>query len=259
MQESTTSNERTVAAAGSFGIHVLLAVLLMLMMRDCEGGGGDGLEYMALNVAALGDSDQGQGEPQPPASESSQPQPQPSSEETVETQQEAPITASKPSTTPKNPTTNPTPTPTPPTPQPTTSSTTNNALNALNKPGNGGSSGSTSGTGNEGRPDGSIGGKGIFSGGGGSGEWALAGRGMSKNPSLDEKPTESGTVVVDIIVDKNGNVVSASANAQKSRVSAGGAAKLFALAEKAAKSAKFSAKDGTGNQKGTITINFKLI
>lgn len=259
MQETTTSNERTISAVGSLSVHVVLAILLLLMMHDCEGGGGDGLEYMALNVAALGDSDQGQGEPQPPAAESAPAPSEPAQEESVATQDDAPVTAPKPTPNP-TPTPKPNPSPTPkPTPTPTTNSTTNNALNALGKPGNGGSSGTSTGTGNEGRPDGSIDGKGIFSGGGGSGSWALSGRGMSKNPSLDEKPTESGTVVVDIIVDKNGKVISASANPAKSNVSASGAAKLYALAEKAAKSAQFTPKDGVGNQKGTVTINFKLI
>ncbi len=259
MQETTTSNERIVSAVGSFGVHLVLAMLLLLMMHDCEGGGGDGVEYMSLNVAALGDSDQGQGEPQPPAAESAPSPSEPVQEESVATQDDAPVTAPKPTPNPTpTPTPNPSPTPNPK-PAPTTTTATNNALNALGKPGNGGSSGTSTGTGNEGRPDGSINGKGIFSGDGGSGSWALSGRGMSKNPSLDEKPTESGTVVVDIVVDKNGTVISARANSSKSTVSASGATKLYALAEKAAKSAVFTPKDGVGNQQGTVTINFKLI
>jgi len=130
----------------------------------------------------------------------------------------------------------------------------NNAINQLGKPGN--SSGSSKPGGNEGAPDGKIEGKGVFSGGGGgNGEWALSGRDIRTKPSLNERPTQEGTVVVDIWVDKQGNVVKAVSNPAKSNTTS---SQLYALAEKAAKSAKFSPSEAANQQKGTITIHFKL-
>ncbi|MEZ4800645.1 MAG: TonB family protein [Flavobacteriales bacterium] len=237
-----------------------MALLLMLMLRDCGGGAGDGTQFMSLNVASLGDFDQGSGDSQDAATvaqttNASEPQ----TEESVETQEEAPVVAPKPVDNP-NPKPDPKPNPKPdPKPQ-EVSNPLNNALNSLNN-NNGSQSGGgdTQGGGKEGNPDGRVDGKGIFNGGGGNGSWALTGRSMTAQPKLDERPTEEGKVVVDIIVDKNGNVVSANVNSQLSNTTASGATQLYALALKAAKSAKFSVKpDATTNQKGSITIYFEL-
>lgn len=105
--------------------------------------------------------------------------------------------------------------------------------------------------------NGSVNHKGLFNSGGGNGEWALTGRIMTAAPSLDEKPQEEGKVFVDIIVDKNGKVVSATVNEAKSSTSAIGKAKLYELATKAAKSARFSSINDTMHQKGSITLFFK--
>jgi TonB family protein len=105
--------------------------------------------------------------------------------------------------------------------------------------------------------NGSVNRKGLFNCGGGNGEWALTGRIMTAAPSLDEKPQEEGKVFVDIIVDKNGRVVSATVNEAKSSTSAIGKAKLYELATKAAKSARFSSINDTMHQKGSITLFFK--
>lgn len=253
-----SKSHKTIAASGSIAVHAALAILLMLALKDCGGGSGGGNQYMALNVAALGDSDMGSGEdPGAPAPSASAPQ-EPVEEEQVETQDDAPVVAPKTETTKPKETKPKETKPTETKPKETTNNTVNNALDALNnnsKPGGG--SGDSKPGGNEGRPDGSITGKGIFSGGGGSGNWALSGRTMSSPPSLDERPQSEATIIVSILVDRTGKVVSASV--QDYTGGTEGRAKLEELALKAARSARFSANpDGPINQKGTITINFKL-
>ena len=231
------------------------ALLLMLLMKDCGTGGGDGTQYMSLNVAALGDSDTGGGDSNDASSQSASSSSEPVQEEAVETQETAPVSAPKPD--PKPNTTKPTTTPSTK-PNPTVSNPLNNALDALNNNGKETGQGPKDDGKKEGVENGSVNGKGLFNGGGGNGEWALAGRSMTANPSLDEKPTVAGRVVVDIIVDKNGKVVSATVNAAKSNITEG-AQKHHELAIKAAKSARFSANpNATTNQKGSITINFTL-
>lgn len=85
--------------------------------------------------------------------------------------------------------------------------------------------------------------------------FSLAGRTWQQRPSLDEGFSEQGKVVVDVLVDKAGNVVSAMSNPISSTTSS---ARLFALAEKATKNIKFSAVETAGNQRGTVTFQFKL-
>jgi len=251
-----SKSHKTIAASGSIAVHAALAILLMLALKDGGGGSGGGNQYMALNVAALGDSDMGSGDdPGAPAPSASAPQ-EPVEEEQVETQDDAPVVAPKTETTKPKETKPKETKPTETKPKETTNNTVNNALDALNtKPGGG--SGQTKPGGNEGRPDGSISGKGVFSGGGGSGNWSLSGRTMSSPPSLDERPQSEATIVVSILVDRTGKVVSASV--QDYTGGTEGRAKLEELALKAARSARFSGNpDGPINQKGTITINFKL-
>jgi TonB family protein len=253
--QTSESTQRNVSWVGSLGVHVGFALLLMLLMKDCGTGGGDGTQYMSLNVAALGDSDTGGGDSNDASSQSASSSSEPVQEEAVETQETAPVSAPKPD--PKPNTTKPTTTPSAK-PNPTVSNPLNNALDALNNNGKETGQGPKDDGKKEGVENGSVNGKGLFNGGGGNGEWALAGRSMTANPSLDEKPTVAGRVVVDIIVDKNGKVVSATVNAAKSNITEG-AQKHHELAIKAAKSARFSANpNATTNQKGSITINFTL-
>jgi len=253
--QTSESTQRNVSWVGSLGVHVGFALLLMLLMKDCGTGGGDGTQYMSLNVAALGDSDTGGGDSNDASSQSASSSSEPVQEEAVETQETAPVSAPKPDPNPN--TTKPTTTPSTK-PNPTVSNPLNNALDALNNNGKETGQGPKDDGKKEGVENGSVNGKGLFNGGGGNGEWALAGRSMTANPSLDEKPTVAGRVVVDIIVDKNGKVVSATVNAAKSNITEG-AQKHHELAIKAAKSARFSANpNATTNQKGSITINFTL-
>jgi protein TonB len=118
------------------------------------------------------------------------------------------------------------------------------------------SDGDKEGGGNIGTPTGQIEGKGVFGNGKGTGGWSLMGGELKKKPTSD-LPSEEGKVVVDIEVDKDGNVVGASIN-----VAAGNTTSqsLFNLAKKAAFTAKFTARtDGSSaKRKGTLTFNYKL-
>jgi len=140
-------------------------------------------------------------------------------------------------------------------PEPQVSNELNNVLNQINNSGGGGSDGGTTGPGNEGNTEGAIEGKGVVGGKDGIG-WELSGRGMIGEPTLNEKPTEEGRVVLDIYVDRQGKVLSTSRNYALSNTSS---SYLFELAEKAAKTARFNIKDNAAtSQKGKMTFNFKL-
>jgi hypothetical protein len=116
----------------------------------------------------------------------------------------------------------------------------------------GGSDGNETGVGNIGNPDGLLEGKGMFGGGG----WSLIGGDLKKKPE-SELPTETGKVVVDIWVDKDGNVVEAVINAPAGNTTS---TNLFNIAKKAAFTAKFTPRtDGSSaKRKGTLTFNYKL-
>lgn len=135
------------------------------------------------------------------------------------------------------------------------SSGLSNILDKINdSSGGGGSEGDTEGTGNQGDPGGQIDGTGVVQGDGVG--WSLAGRGMLGKPKINENPTEEGIVVLDIYVDRQGKVTRTKRNYVKSTTSS---TYLFDLAEKAAKTAKFSVKnDAPAEQKGEMTFRFKL-
>ena len=148
-----------------------------------------------------------------------------------------------------------------------------------NKKGSDGSS--TSGKGDQGSPagdpastfygkngtgNGSGGGDGGGSGGGsgpgiGTGKgpgvsYNLAGRRWLRTPKIDDKSQETGKVVVDIIVNKSGKVISAIPGGVGSTTTS---AYLYKLAKEAALSTPFNeSPDGKETQKGTITFNFVL-
>lgn len=152
----------------------------------------------------------------------------------------------------------PKPTPKPkPKPDPQPSDALNNALNNMNSSnGGGGSDGNSAGVGNEGDQNGQIDGSGAVQGDGVG--YSLAGRGLIGRPKLTSNPQEEGIVVLNVFVDRNGKVIKTTRNYVKSKVSGQGH-NLFALAEQAAKTAKFSVKnDAPPEQKGEMTFRFEL-
>lgn len=98
-------------------------------------------------------------------------------------------------------------------------------------------------------------GKGSGGEGGGSGiSFSLEGRGSTSLPKPTATSTENGTIVVTIMVDQEGNVVSAKAGVRGTTL---WDTNLFRRCEQAAKKSKFTAKpDAPELQKGTITYKF---
>lgn len=109
----------------------------------------------------------------------------------------------------------------------------------------------------QGRPDGSITGGdigGSFPGGGGS--FRLKGRNILFVPKIEDKSQDEGVVVVEILVDRKGNVIKATPGAKGTTASS---SILFKKAQEAAYKAKFTPNpDVAEEQIGTMTFIFKL-
>lgn len=147
------------------------------------------------------------------------------------------------------------------------SRTRNAFANARNSGTNSTSEGITGGTGNQGDPNGSVNskvrGKNTGTGDGGPGgnggngiSYDLAGRNFQSLPNPKYEYQGEGKVVVDINVDRNGNVIQAIPGVKGSTTLDD---YLLAAAKEAALKAKFEQKpDAPSVQKGTITYNFVL-
>lgn len=132
-------------------------------------------------------------------------------------------------------------------------------------PGQGGNEGITGKPGDQGKPFGDpnasgydgTGGSGGGPGGVGGGiSFSLEGRSSRQIPKPSNNFRESGTVVVTIYVNRQGNVTRAVAGAKGTTTSN---TQLRQLAEQAARQAKFSPKeDAAEEQRGTITYIFEL-
>ena len=89
---------------------------------------------------------------------------------------------------------------------------------------------------------------------GGGVSFSLAGRKMIRTPQINDRSQETGKVVVDITVDKNGEVTAAVPGGRGSTTTS---SYLYKLAREAAMKAKFNAgPDDADIQKGTITFVF---
>lgn len=126
-------------------------------------------------------------------------------------------------------------------------------LGALSAQGGGGSEGRSTGTGNEGNPLGKIDGSGVVRGDGF--EAGLDGGALVGKPRLEEKPTRSGTIRVEIVVDAAGKVVDARFNREGSTFSD---QRHIELARKAAFTAMFTPSPGKARRHGWINIRFQL-
>lgn len=111
-------------------------------------------------------------------------------------------------------------------------------------------------TGKNGNGTGEGGGEGTGKGTGtGKGiSFSLSGRKLIRTPQITDQSQETGKVVVDITVDKDGNVETAIPGGRGSTTTS---AYLFRLAKDAAKKAKFNpSPEGADIQKGTISFVF---
>ena len=240
--------------------HVLLLLLFMFigLTQPDPLPEESGIE---LAMADYGTSDFGSGDTESPdpseqnteeaASASS---PSESAPEEVVTQDE-PSEVSAPEVTDPSPTSKPeTSTPAKPA-KPTVSTGLNDALNAWNQKGGGDSGdGDDQQQGNSGLNTGDPTGVGTFHGDGWS--VSLGGRGVLRGPNFTDKPKESGKVVLNIFVDRNGNVVRTTPNLAKSTTTSQA---LINMAQKAAKDCKFAAKpDAAAEQRGEMSFTFVL-
>lgn len=119
--------------------------------------------------------------------------------------------------------------------------------------------GETGNPGNQGNPDGSTESNSQVGGpvGGGDGiSFSLGGRSSLSLPSPEYPRQKSGRVVVEVTVDRNGNVTKATGGVRGSTTTD---SELVKVAERAALQAKFDMKsDAPAEQRGTITYVFRL-
>jgi len=272
MAEKEDKKSKKAGMAGTFAVHGLL-LLLLIFLKLIAPAPPEEEEGILIN---FGTSEQGTGEIQPTESTStsdseqaadetlSEPEPsnpEPSNVKPVQTQTTEPAPAlpkekPKPKTKPKE-TTKPVPEvkkPVEPKPDP-------KALYPGKKNDGKGSSGSEGTTGKPG-DQGAVTGDPNASSHTGSGlgdsgiSFDLKGRSMLRKPTLDDNSQETGKVVVEVVVDKDGIVTFVNAPARGSTTSA---PNLVNKAKVAAKLARFS-KSPTGvvQQKGTITFIFRF-
>ena len=262
----------------SFTLLFLLFFLLKfsdsLPLPEMEGGGGGG--EIAVN---FGDSEFGSGEnfdskevvtAEPDKAEDS---PTEEKEIIVSENEEAPavVEVKKPDTkiekkAEEKPVVKPTPKP-----SKSTSDAVSNLLNGSNKEGDG----NDKTAGNKGKSNGDTNSKGYNGGGGkgeglgegegyggggngksgGNGKWRLVGRKLSSSSQQQQKCNEYGTVVVQVKVNRNGNVIAAKYTKGTDNTSEC----LLEPAYATAKSYKWQPDpDAPETQIGYITINFKL-
>jgi TonB family protein len=283
IRDRSAQRDQNFAGVSTITFHALVILALILGMRSCGeeaggggGNGGNGTDYMELAVAGLGNDVDGWGEA-PTSPDASATAPTETAPQTADlSQSESAVTTSGNDTPVPNQTqqqTRPNNTQTQQTQQTQqTSSQLNNLLNNMNK----GGSGNTSGNGQQGNPDGQVDGRGALNGGGSPGSgggsgggngggigggnglfqgFSLGVRTIRQKPTLNDSFSDEGKVLVDIMVDRMGNVISAVPNPGGSNTTS---ARLYELAVKAAKNAKFNVVDNAVNQRGTITIQFKL-
>lgn len=117
----------------------------------------------------------------------------------------------------------------------------------------GSSQGNKKGTGDMGSAEGKPSGKGVL--GGGQGSWELSGRSLLQGARIDDT-REEGTVVLNIWVDRYGNVIRSTPDLQRSTTTS---QYLFEKAKQAAAKTKYSPKgDAAAEQKGRMTFKFIL-
>jgi outer membrane biosynthesis protein TonB len=250
----------------TIGIHALILFLLLWMMLSPPN---PPLEYGGMELSmSLGEMNMGGPNPEPqPIPEQVQPVPVSQPEEVIATQdvEEAPsIKTSK-----EKPTkTTPVPIKQEPVEQPR--KVDERAI--FKKKSQDGAAGSGSGTipGNQGNPDGVPGGspngngigdgKGGTGGGTGTGDgWGsfnLAGRSLTRKPNIEDQSRETGRVVVQIVVDRNGRVIKAAPGFKGTNITSN---TLWEKAKQGALETRFSANpNGPEEQFGTMTFEFKF-
>ncbi len=132
-------------------------------------------------------------------------------------------------------------------------------FSSANGNGGQGSGNSNEGGNGKGKGDGNRAGNDLGNGGGGipgGGSYKLKGRNLLKMPTLKDDSQDEGKVVVEIIVDRKGNVIKATPGVKGTTANS---STLFKKAQQAAYEAKFSANpDAQEEQIGLIEFIFKI-
>ncbi|MBL4652764.1 MAG: hypothetical protein JKY53_07855 [Flavobacteriales bacterium] len=117
--------------------------------------------------------------------------------------------------------------------------------------------GNTQGATDQGNPDGNVGASSGTPGNGGGGvRHSFTNRSLLSTPKIDDDSQDEGKVVVDIVVDRNGNVTKATPGAKGSDTNS---SHLFNKAKKAALKTKFSPNpNAPAEQYGKLTFRFVL-
>ncbi|WP_448699947.1 energy transducer TonB [Mucilaginibacter sp. AW1-3] len=116
--------------------------------------------------------------------------------------------------------------------------------------------GTTNTPGNQGKPNGSVLSNNYNGDGSGNGGLAMDQRSFVSKPSVDNPKRSSGTVVVDIRVDKNGVVIYARAGAKGTTITDN---TLLLKCEQAVYSSRLNASDSAPDtQIGTVVFKFKV-
>ena len=109
--------------------------------------------------------------------------------------------------------------------------------------------------GNEGLNTGEKDGSGSLQGAGFSVS-GFGGRGLARNPKVTGDPQENGKVVLDVCIDRDGNITKADYNMMQSTTNS---SRLTKMAQKAARGAKFTSNpNATFEQCGRMTFIFQL-
>lgn len=292
MQEQDTTQKNIQALGATIGVHALLLLALLFAGFSAPPPLPDQDLGMEVN---LGTSDEGMGDEQPlnpnppsnaaPNASAPQNEPAPSQDNAAtqdlatQDEEEAPeITkpekpAEKPKEAPKNlepkpakttkKTSEAPPTPVPPAPKPKavySGGTANNANSGNNANG----SNNSTGEGNTGRPGdrGQINGdpnaRGYTGGGlgGGRSDFRLRGRSLVSRPQPTYDGNETGYIAINIKVDRQGNVISATHSLRGSTLNN---SRLIEIAKRAAREIKYNASpDAPEEQFGTIRFYFKV-
>ena len=260
------SSRRRNAFLTSVVVHAALVALLFLLkivtpIPPFEPGGGPGME---LGIADLGFSDEGMGneEVMDAGAESTPAEPAPSEtgEDELIAEDDGEEISQPAKTDPKKPNDKPRETPKPkepvikePTVNPNALFSPSKGSSSNTQPGKGGD-GNSNTPGNVGVPGGDPSGSGVF--GGGVGSYRLNGRGIGHAPGISEKPSEGGKVVLNIWVDRNGKVLRATQNLDKSTTTS---QMLVNIARKHALLCTYTAKpDAPAEQMGEMAYNFIL-
>ncbi|HEY9004111.1 MAG TPA: energy transducer TonB [Mucilaginibacter sp.] len=126
----------------------------------------------------------------------------------------------------------------------------------MSSKGNGNGDGTTNTPGNQGNPNGSNLSNNYNGTGSGNGGLALGNRSWVSRPTVDDNHQRAGKIIVQIQVDKNGNVISATAGAKGTTIVD---YDLFNKCKQAALNAKFNPSDNAPDvQVGYITFTFKV-